>query len=94
MVLGCVQLLQSLSQHRQHLKDLPTQTMTDILNEVTAAAQSHRWLLRGLDLIFDFGYTKELLVLKPLFDLPIFSSCRFAFSVLQTHRPSDPRGGV
>uniref|UniRef100_UPI0037E83FE1 myb-binding protein 1A-like protein n=1 Tax=Semicossyphus pulcher TaxID=241346 RepID=UPI0037E83FE1 len=34
VVLGCVQLLQSLSQHRQHLKDLPTKTMTDILNEI------------------------------------------------------------
>ncbi|KAL6098467.1 mybbp1a [Pungitius sinensis] len=34
VVLGCVQLLQSLSHHRQHLKDLPTQTMTDILNEI------------------------------------------------------------
>lgn len=36
VVLRCVQLLQSLSQHRQHLKDLPTKTMMDILNEVTA----------------------------------------------------------
>uniref|UniRef100_A0A4W6DF58 MYB binding protein (P160) 1a n=1 Tax=Lates calcarifer TaxID=8187 RepID=A0A4W6DF58_LATCA len=36
VVLGCVQLLQSLSQHRQHLKDLPSKTMTDILNEVTS----------------------------------------------------------
>uniref|UniRef100_A0A671TUF8 MYB binding protein (P160) 1a n=1 Tax=Sparus aurata TaxID=8175 RepID=A0A671TUF8_SPAAU len=35
VVLGCVQLLQSLSQHRQHLKDLPTKTMTDILNEIS-----------------------------------------------------------
>uniref|UniRef100_A0A7N6B711 MYB binding protein 1a n=1 Tax=Anabas testudineus TaxID=64144 RepID=A0A7N6B711_ANATE len=35
VVLRCVQLLQSLSQHRQHLKDLPTKTMMDILNEVT-----------------------------------------------------------
>ncbi|GAA6232071.1 myb-binding protein 1A [Lates japonicus] len=34
VVLGCVQLLQSLSQHRQHLKDLPSKTMTDILNEI------------------------------------------------------------
>lgn len=34
VVLGCVQLLQSLSQYRQHLKDLPTKTMMDILNEV------------------------------------------------------------
>lgn len=41
VVLGCVQLLQSLSQHRQHLKDLPTKTMMDILTEVTAAAQLH-----------------------------------------------------
>uniref|UniRef100_A0A8C4F5D8 Myb-binding protein 1A n=1 Tax=Dicentrarchus labrax TaxID=13489 RepID=A0A8C4F5D8_DICLA len=35
VVLGCVQLLQSLSQQRQHLKDLPTKTMMDILTEVT-----------------------------------------------------------
>nr|XP_046266277.1 myb-binding protein 1A-like protein [Scatophagus argus] len=34
VVLGCVQLLQSLSQHRQHVKDLPTKTMMDILNEI------------------------------------------------------------
>lgn len=34
-MLGCVQLLQSLSQHRQHLRDLPSKTMMDILNEVT-----------------------------------------------------------
>ncbi|XP_070773247.1 myb-binding protein 1A-like protein [Enoplosus armatus] len=34
VVLGCVTLLQSLSQHRQHLKDLPTKTMMDILNEI------------------------------------------------------------
>ncbi|KAM9332001.1 myb-binding protein 1A-like protein [Pholidichthys leucotaenia] len=33
-VLGCVQLLQNLSQHKQHLKDLPTKTMTDILAEI------------------------------------------------------------
>ncbi|XP_042354943.1 myb-binding protein 1A-like protein [Plectropomus leopardus] len=37
VVLGCVQLLQSLSQRRQHLKDLPTKTMTDILNEIPEA---------------------------------------------------------
>lgn len=35
VVLGCVQLLQSLSQHKQHLKDLPSKTMMDILTEVT-----------------------------------------------------------
>ncbi|XP_026184718.1 myb-binding protein 1A-like protein isoform X2 [Mastacembelus armatus] len=34
VVLGCVQLLQSLSQHRQHLKDLPSKTMMDILTEI------------------------------------------------------------
>ncbi|XP_034033371.1 myb-binding protein 1A-like protein isoform X3 [Thalassophryne amazonica] len=34
VVLGCVQLLQSLSQHRQHLKDLPSKTMMDILSEI------------------------------------------------------------
>uniref|UniRef100_A0A3B4FMT1 MYB binding protein 1a n=1 Tax=Pundamilia nyererei TaxID=303518 RepID=A0A3B4FMT1_9CICH len=33
VVLGCVQLLQSLSQHKQHLKDLPAKTMMDILAE-------------------------------------------------------------
>lgn len=38
VVLGCVQLLQSLSQHKQHLKDLPSKTMTDILTEVTTAS--------------------------------------------------------
>lgn len=38
VVLGCVQLLQSLSQHRQHLKDLPNKTMMDILGEVMTAA--------------------------------------------------------
>uniref|UniRef100_A0A674NF68 MYB binding protein (P160) 1a n=1 Tax=Takifugu rubripes TaxID=31033 RepID=A0A674NF68_TAKRU len=35
VVLGCVQLLQSLSQHRQHLRDLPNKTMMDILNEIS-----------------------------------------------------------
>ncbi|XP_070699639.1 myb-binding protein 1A-like protein [Pempheris klunzingeri] len=35
VVLGCVKLLQSLSQHRQHLKDLPSKTMMDILNEIS-----------------------------------------------------------
>ncbi|KAM9728168.1 myb-binding protein 1A-like protein [Menidia menidia] len=34
VVLGCVQLLQSLSQHKQHLKDLPNKTMMDILTEI------------------------------------------------------------
>lgn len=34
VVLGCVQLLQTLGQHRQHVKDLPSKTMMDILNEV------------------------------------------------------------
>ncbi|XP_015239101.1 PREDICTED: myb-binding protein 1A [Cyprinodon variegatus] len=34
VVLGCVQLLQSLSQHKEHLKDLPSKTMTDILTEI------------------------------------------------------------
>ncbi|KAG7516476.1 myb-binding protein 1A [Solea senegalensis] len=34
VVLGCVQLLQSLTQHRQHLKDLPSKTMVDILTEI------------------------------------------------------------
>ncbi|XP_041657491.1 myb-binding protein 1A-like protein isoform X2 [Cheilinus undulatus] len=35
VVLGCVQLLQNLSQHRQHVKDLPSKTMMDILNEIS-----------------------------------------------------------
>lgn len=34
VVLGCVQLLQNLGQHRQHVKDLPSKTMMDILNEI------------------------------------------------------------
>ncbi|XP_061607912.1 myb-binding protein 1A-like protein [Phyllopteryx taeniolatus] len=34
VVLGCVQLLQRLTQQRQHLKDLPSKTMMDILTEV------------------------------------------------------------
>lgn len=40
VLLGCVQLLQNLSQHRQHLRDLPGKTMMDILGEVTAPARS------------------------------------------------------
>ncbi|XP_010891840.2 myb-binding protein 1A-like protein [Esox lucius] len=35
VVLECVQLLQSLSQHREHLRDLPRKTMVDILSETT-----------------------------------------------------------
>ncbi|XP_041864402.1 myb-binding protein 1A-like protein [Melanotaenia boesemani] len=34
VVLGCVEVLQSLSQHKQHLKDLPSKTMMDILTEI------------------------------------------------------------
>uniref|UniRef100_A0A3P9M4L6 MYB binding protein (P160) 1a n=1 Tax=Oryzias latipes TaxID=8090 RepID=A0A3P9M4L6_ORYLA len=34
VVLACVQLLQSLSPHKQHLKDLPTKTIMDILTEI------------------------------------------------------------
>ncbi|XP_054879442.1 myb-binding protein 1A-like protein [Poeciliopsis prolifica] len=34
VVLGCIRLLQCLSQHKQHLKDLPSKTMTDILTEI------------------------------------------------------------
>lgn len=37
VVLGCVQLLQSLTQHKQHMKDLPSKTMTDILTEIPEA---------------------------------------------------------
>uniref|UniRef100_A0A3B4B0A7 Uncharacterized protein n=1 Tax=Periophthalmus magnuspinnatus TaxID=409849 RepID=A0A3B4B0A7_9GOBI len=35
VMVACVQLLQSLTPHRQHLKDLPTKTMMDILNQVS-----------------------------------------------------------
>ncbi|KAJ8402245.1 hypothetical protein AAFF_G00371100 [Aldrovandia affinis] len=35
VVLECVQLLQSLAQYREHLKDLPRKTMVDILTETT-----------------------------------------------------------
>uniref|UniRef100_A0A1A7WZA4 MYB binding protein (P160) 1a n=1 Tax=Iconisemion striatum TaxID=60296 RepID=A0A1A7WZA4_9TELE len=34
VVLGCVTLLQSLTPHKQHLKDLPSKTMMDILTEI------------------------------------------------------------
>uniref|UniRef100_A0A3Q0SJP4 MBB1A n=1 Tax=Amphilophus citrinellus TaxID=61819 RepID=A0A3Q0SJP4_AMPCI len=48
VVLGCVQLLQRLSQHKQHLKDLPTKTMMDILAEVTAAEVFEEVLMGAL----------------------------------------------
>ncbi|XP_067295675.1 myb-binding protein 1A-like protein [Pseudorasbora parva] len=35
VMLECVQLLQSLSQYREHLKDLPRKTMVDILSEAS-----------------------------------------------------------
>ncbi|XP_053337367.1 myb-binding protein 1A-like protein [Clarias gariepinus] len=35
VLLECVKLLQSLSQYREHLRDLPTKTIGDILNEVS-----------------------------------------------------------
>ncbi|XP_060738940.1 myb-binding protein 1A-like protein isoform X2 [Tachysurus vachellii] len=35
VLLDCVKLLQSLSQYREYLKDLPRKTMADILNEVS-----------------------------------------------------------
>ncbi|KAK7172611.1 hypothetical protein R3I93_002657 [Phoxinus phoxinus] len=35
VMLECVQLLQSLSQYREHLKDLPRKTMVDILSETS-----------------------------------------------------------
>ncbi|XP_035289498.1 myb-binding protein 1A-like protein [Anguilla anguilla] len=35
VLLECVQLLQSLAQYREHLKDLPRKTMVDILSETT-----------------------------------------------------------
>lgn len=34
VMLECVQLLQSLSHYREHLRDLPRKTMVDILSEV------------------------------------------------------------
>ncbi|MEQ2175160.1 hypothetical protein GOODEAATRI_015282 [Goodea atripinnis] len=48
VVLGCVQLLQTLTQHKQHLKDLPSKTMTDILTEVTTAAWPHLHILTAV----------------------------------------------
>ncbi|XP_061460578.1 myb-binding protein 1A [Rhineura floridana] len=36
-LLGCVQLLQSLSEHRAHLKDLPRKTLADIVSEIPEA---------------------------------------------------------
>ncbi|KAK3514096.1 hypothetical protein QTP70_003391 [Hemibagrus guttatus] len=35
VLLECVKLLQSLSQYREYLRDLPRKTMADILNEVS-----------------------------------------------------------
>ncbi|XP_043094788.1 myb-binding protein 1A-like protein [Puntigrus tetrazona] len=35
IMLECVQLLQTLSQYREHLRDLPRKTMTDILSETS-----------------------------------------------------------
>ncbi|KAL4630901.1 myb-binding protein 1A [Arapaima gigas] len=35
VLLQCIQLLQSLAQYREHLKDLPRKTMVDILSETT-----------------------------------------------------------
>ncbi|XP_051748916.1 myb-binding protein 1A-like protein [Ctenopharyngodon idella] len=35
VMLECIQLLQSLSQYREHLKDLPRKTMVDILSETS-----------------------------------------------------------
>ncbi|XP_062874432.1 myb-binding protein 1A-like protein [Trichomycterus rosablanca] len=35
VLLDCVKLLQSLSQYREHLKDLPRRTMVDVLSEVS-----------------------------------------------------------
>ncbi|XP_069827252.1 myb-binding protein 1A [Dendropsophus ebraccatus] len=37
VLLQCVQLLQSLAQYREHLKDLPRKTLVDILSEVPEA---------------------------------------------------------
>uniref|UniRef100_A0A8D3A6I1 Myb-binding protein 1A-like protein n=1 Tax=Scophthalmus maximus TaxID=52904 RepID=A0A8D3A6I1_SCOMX len=63
VVLGCVQLLQSLSQHRQHLKDLPSKTMMDILTEVTA--KLHEVLLSALqtDLASAFSTPEQMQLL-------------------------------
>uniref|UniRef100_A0A3B3V5U9 MYB binding protein (P160) 1a n=1 Tax=Poecilia latipinna TaxID=48699 RepID=A0A3B3V5U9_9TELE len=49
VVLGCVQLLQCLIQHKQHLKDLPSKTMTDILTEVTVTEVFEEVLLSTLE---------------------------------------------
>lgn len=37
VLLQCVQLLQSLAEHRNHLKDLPRKTLVDILSEIPEA---------------------------------------------------------
>uniref|UniRef100_A0A3Q3X2S3 MYB binding protein 1a n=1 Tax=Mola mola TaxID=94237 RepID=A0A3Q3X2S3_MOLML len=65
VVLGCVQLLQSLSQHRQHLKDLPSKTMMDILSEVTTAEVFEQVLLSALqtDLASAFRSPEQLQLL-------------------------------
>uniref|UniRef100_A0A8C2ZRT0 MYB binding protein (P160) 1a n=1 Tax=Cyclopterus lumpus TaxID=8103 RepID=A0A8C2ZRT0_CYCLU len=65
VVLGCVQLLQSLTQHRQHLKDLPTKTMTDILSEVIQEEVFEEVLLSALktDLASAFSTPEQLQLL-------------------------------
>uniref|UniRef100_A0A8C4F9M5 Myb-binding protein 1A n=1 Tax=Dicentrarchus labrax TaxID=13489 RepID=A0A8C4F9M5_DICLA len=65
VVLGCVQLLQSLSQQRQHLKDLPTKTMMDILTEVTTAEVFEEVLFSALqaDLASAFRTPEQLQLL-------------------------------
>ncbi|XP_062309890.1 myb-binding protein 1A-like protein isoform X2 [Osmerus eperlanus] len=64
VVLQCVQLLQSLSQHREHLKDLPRKTMVDILNE-TPVEVFEEVLLRALksDLSSAFSTPEQLQLL-------------------------------
>ena len=68
MVLGCVKLLQSLSQHRQHLKDLPSKTMMDILSEVTTAAH----FLRGRHLFQTWDSHVHLLIVLVLLSVLFF----------------------
>uniref|UniRef100_A0A3Q3J9R7 Uncharacterized protein n=1 Tax=Monopterus albus TaxID=43700 RepID=A0A3Q3J9R7_MONAL len=63
VVLGCVQLLQSLSQHRQHLKDLPMKTMMDILTEVTEVFEEVLLGALQTDLVSAFRTPEQLQLL-------------------------------
>uniref|UniRef100_A0A3Q2E7B3 Uncharacterized protein n=1 Tax=Cyprinodon variegatus TaxID=28743 RepID=A0A3Q2E7B3_CYPVA len=63
VVLGCVQLLQSLSQHKEHLKDLPSKTMTDILTEVTVVFEEVLLSALQADLASAFRTPEQLQLL-------------------------------